>query len=250
MFSTTTFLCNALNLPYFSDLPVLSDIDHPEDLEVWKAELRKLTQGDNPISTPKISVIVPVLNEDKHIWETLASISYGVNIEIIVVDGQSSDNTINVINQFKEKLENYIQIPKQSYAHFIQKDENMMLKEKLTSREFVDIKIIQLSKEERGRSTQQNKGVAHSTGEYILFVHGKHFNLFIQFNKGDTILPRGYDLFIRECLSRNGGKKTLGAFTFEIEDKKGEMSRNGRLLTQFTTNLRAKYLQLPYGDQV
>ncbi len=40
-----------------------------------------------------------------------------------------------------------------------------------------------------------------------------------------------------------------GAFKFAIEDVDRSLSYYGRLLIQLFTNWRAKYLQLPYGDQ-
>lgn len=60
-------------------LPTLDDVDLPEDIP------------------PKISVIIPTLNEEGNITETLERVREGFNIEIIVVDGGSTDNTRTIV---------------------------------------------------------------------------------------------------------------------------------------------------------
>jgi hypothetical protein len=55
-----------------------------------------------------------------------------------------------------------------------------------------------------------------------------------------------------DTMIRNALKKpdcVGGAFEFEIEDSEGTLFKTGRILIEFLTNLRAKYLKLPYGDQ-
>ena len=58
-------------------------------------------------NTPLVSVITPTLNSEKYLSETIKSI-FGQthkNIEHIIVDGQSKDNTNEIINNFgKSKL--------------------------------------------------------------------------------------------------------------------------------------------------
>jgi len=54
----------------------------------------------------KISVIVPSFNQGRYIGETLASLisqGYG-NLEIIVIDGGSTDETVSVIKQYDDKI--------------------------------------------------------------------------------------------------------------------------------------------------
>ncbi|MDF7808402.1 TIGR04283 family arsenosugar biosynthesis glycosyltransferase [Pontiellaceae bacterium B12219] len=45
---------------------------------------------------PKISVIVPTLNEEGHLFQTLEKVREGFGVEIIVVDGGSSDGTRSI----------------------------------------------------------------------------------------------------------------------------------------------------------
>ncbi len=53
----------------------------------------------------KISVITPTKNAEKYIWETLQSI-HGQNypdLEHIIVDGNSTDNTVDLVNKFRDQ---------------------------------------------------------------------------------------------------------------------------------------------------
>ena len=54
----------------------------------------------------KISIIVPCYNMEKYIEETILSIlnqQYS-NLELIVVDGGSSDNTLSILSKYKEQI--------------------------------------------------------------------------------------------------------------------------------------------------
>lgn len=105
----------------------------------------------------------------------------------------------------------------------------------------IDIRVVH---SEKGRSKQLNLGASHARGKILLFVHG------------DTRLPVGYDAMVRRCLvagNQSRGRKrrvVAGAFSFEIEDKEQVLLNYGKAILEYSTNLRAKYLQMPYGDQV
>jgi uncharacterized protein len=80
----------------------------------------------------KISIIIPVLNEAAHIAATLDIIQSAVNIETIVVDGGSSDDTIAIAKAFP----------------------------------------IDMVCANPGRALQMNAGAAIATGDILLFLHG------------------------------------------------------------------------------
>ena len=65
----------------------------------------------------KISIIVPTKNEEEHIGECLAGIlKQNVSkdmCEVIVVDGMSMDNTRNIIDKYKGKLNIRVLIDKE-----------------------------------------------------------------------------------------------------------------------------------------
>lgn len=80
----------------------------------------------------KISVIIPVLNEAKAIKNVLLNLQSYPELEVIVVDGGSEDETITIAESFGYKV--------------------------LTS--------------PRGRSIQMNAGATIATGKILLFLHG------------------------------------------------------------------------------
>ena len=59
-------------------------------------------------SNYKLSICIPTYNRAAYIGETLASIisQSGDDIEIVIVDGASTDNTADVVNEFQGRFEN------------------------------------------------------------------------------------------------------------------------------------------------
>ncbi|MDK0899083.1 glycosyltransferase family 2 protein [Clostridium perfringens] len=56
---------------------------------------------------PKVSIITPAYNSEKYIEQTILSIinqSYE-NIQYIIIDGKSTDKTLEIINKYKEKID-------------------------------------------------------------------------------------------------------------------------------------------------
>ena len=92
------------------------------------------------METYKVSVIVAAYNIEKYIARCLDSILNQTykNLEIIVVNDGSSDNTGEIIDKYSEK----------------------------------DIRIKVIHKENSGVSSARNKGLDMSTGDYIGFVDG------------------------------------------------------------------------------
>ena len=78
-----------------------------------------------------ISIIIPTLNEEQVLGKTLASLQNKQNLEVIVVDGGSSDTTLALAQK-------------------------------------TDCRIISSPK---GRSRQMNRGAAEARGEVLLFLH-------------------------------------------------------------------------------
>ena len=118
--SQTIAIANHLNLS-IGYLPTLTDIDRPEDLTI-------LTQN---LSETKISIVIPALNEAATIATILANIHPLPNVEVIIVDGGSIDDTVKVSQE-------------------------------------LGIQVITSSK---GRAHQMNVGAKAATGEILLFLH-------------------------------------------------------------------------------
>ncbi|MFH0976279.1 MAG: TIGR04283 family arsenosugar biosynthesis glycosyltransferase [Spirochaetota bacterium] len=66
-------------------LKMLPDIDRPEDICLWKEVVHE--------AKPRIAAIIPACNEEASIVATLGRLKDGTNIDCIVVDGGSTDNT-------------------------------------------------------------------------------------------------------------------------------------------------------------
>lgn len=128
VFQQTVDIADRLGLSR-GTLPALADIDRPEDLPIWE-QIRTET-SDLPILPPKISIIIPTLNEAKTIEQTIARIIANHNIEVIIVDGGSTDRTVEIAQK-------------------------------------LGVKIVSAS---GGRAIQMNVGAAVATGKILLFLH-------------------------------------------------------------------------------
>jgi rSAM/selenodomain-associated transferase 2 len=83
------------------------------------------------IDAAKISIIIPAINEAGNIKEAIATTQDSINIEVIVVDGGSSDDTVAIAQS-------------------------------------LNVKVISSSP---GRAVQMNAGAVAASGEILLFLH-------------------------------------------------------------------------------
>lgn len=94
--------------------------------------------GWDKIIEPLVSIIVPVYNTGSYLRQCLESIlnqSYN-NIELIVINDGSTDNSLDIIQEYRQYNDN----------------------------------LILISQENRGQSYARNAGIKRSHGKYILFV--------------------------------------------------------------------------------
>ncbi len=82
-------------------LDTLRDVDRPEDLGVWHHAAKRSLP---PLETKCISVIIPTLNEADTIASTLSNLRNSRQTEIIVVDGGSQDNTVEIAGSLGAKV--------------------------------------------------------------------------------------------------------------------------------------------------
>ena len=106
-------------------LRTLADVDRPGDLPVWERAQR------DDRALPRISVIVPALDEAGRIGALVEEVRSAPGVEVLVADGGSSDGT-----------------PGRAAAH--------------------GARVIRSA---RGRAIQMNAGAAAATGEVLLFLH-------------------------------------------------------------------------------
>jgi len=90
---------------------------------------------------PKISVITVCFNAQQYIEQTIQSVinQKVCDIEYIVIDGASTDDTLQIIKQYQSKITTWI------------------------------------SESDKGISDAMNKGIALANGEYILFLHADDY---------------------------------------------------------------------------
>ena len=82
-------------------LEELQDVDRPEDLNVWEQAYGVPLDAD---LMHCISVIIPTLNESDNIVATLNRVMTGNNVEVIIVDGGSRDDTIDLAQSFGARV--------------------------------------------------------------------------------------------------------------------------------------------------
>jgi rSAM/selenodomain-associated transferase 2/rSAM/selenodomain-associated transferase 1 len=88
----TLQIADRLGLSY-TLLESLTDIDRPEDIDVWKREVHS---PDFPLNfnAERISVVIPTLDEEATVGSAIESARRIPETEIIVADGGSSDKTL------------------------------------------------------------------------------------------------------------------------------------------------------------
>ena len=89
------------------------------------------------VSNPKISIITVVFNGEKYLEETIQSVinqTYD-NVEYIIIDGSSTDGTIDIIKKYEDKIDYWV------------------------------------SEKDSGTYDAMNKGIKIATGEWINFMN-------------------------------------------------------------------------------
>ncbi|MBR6412138.1 MAG: glycosyltransferase family 2 protein [Alphaproteobacteria bacterium] len=101
------------------------------------------TKKKNLLTTPKVSVIIPVYNVEKYLRECLDSVVNQTlkEIEIILIDDGSTDSSLDICREYAEK----------------------------------DSRIQVYTQENRGAGAARNRGIRIAKGEYVAFIDADDF---------------------------------------------------------------------------
>jgi rSAM/selenodomain-associated transferase 2 len=139
-----------------------------------------------------LSIIIPVLNEARTLGETLSCLPGAPDLEVIVVDGGSTDATLAVAARFP---------------------------------------AVRILPAPRGRGSQMNAGALASSGELLVFLHA------------DTRLTAEHLRALQTAAADPAF--TAGAFELILTPPAPALK-----FIAWGANRRARFLGLPYGDQV
>lgn len=169
------------------------------------------------LENSRVSVVIPVYNEEKSIENLWGSLMEMEKCEIIFVDGHSEDKTHQI-------LENLIR--KYFYKNSKSDEKNT------NSRKYTDgadiKKLSLLVSDKKGRAAQMNYGVKFATGDYLFFLHA------------DTIPPKTAVRDIKNILEKN----IAGCFKLKFYPSSFLMSCCG-----FLSGFRVKTRNIAFGDQ-
>ncbi|NET10792.1 MAG: DUF2064 domain-containing protein [Symploca sp. SIO2B6] len=192
-----------------AQLGLLPDVDRPEDLLVWQQ-----CDPDKKVPTSgQTSVIIPVLNEAGYIQQTLQTLYQAAdqpdNLEIIVVDGGSHDDTVMLAKTALTEI---------------------ALTGNIDATNTSSNNPVKVIASTSGRANQMNAGAAIATGEYLLFLHA------------DTQTPIDFQSYVAQTLHQPN--VVAGAFELAIQG-----SQRGFRLIEWGIKWRSQLFQMPYGDQ-
>ena len=133
---------------------------------------------------PLISIITVVFNGEKYLEQTIQSVikqSYK-NIEYIVIDGASTDGSLEIINKYDDKIDCW------------------------------------LSEKDKGIADAMNKGISQASGEYILFLHSDDYLPNKQnIMSASQLLNDGSDLLICDILfGKDQTRVRPGGFSYRF----------------------------------
>lgn len=134
---------------------------------------------------PKLSVITVVYNNVRDIERTILSVinqSYK-NIEYIIIDGASTDGTLNIINKYLDRIDFLISEP------------------------------------DKGIYDAMNKGIANATGDYLLFMNSG--DEIYDHSTVENIFATAVDadIFYGETLMINDKQEVLGIRRHQVPEQ-------------------------------
>jgi hypothetical protein len=107
--------------------PQLQKLPNPNTDKIgfpWTEETRQVSQlGIDGNSYPKITIITPSYNQGQYLEETIRSVllqNYP-NLEYIIMDGGSSDNSVEIIQKYSNYITHWVSEPDRGQTHALNK---------------------------------------------------------------------------------------------------------------------------------
>lgn len=131
---------------------------------------------------PRISIVTPSFNQGRFIEETIRSVLLQgyPNLEYIIIDGCSSDETIRILNKYE-----------QWFAYCV-------------------------SEPDHGQSNAINKGFAHSTGKIMAYLNSDDFYLPGVFSQVAQFIQKGHNIIGGDELVVNEMSEVVGQIHAEL----------------------------------
>lgn len=144
----------------------------------------------------KVSIIVPVYNSEKYLKKCLNSLINQTfkDIEIVLVNDGSTDNSLNIINDY-----------------------------------LIDSRVKLFNKKNGGQASARNLGLKKATGDYIMFIDSDDYvNLDMVMEMHNFIISDNYDLvFADYYIEKNNNKEYVKV----LNKTKGEVTAKEYLQT-------------------
>jgi len=123
----------------------------------------------------KLSIITVTYNSEKYLEQTIQSIANQTyrNKEYIIIDGGSTDGTLNIIKKYENKISYWI------------------------------------SESDNGIADAMNKGLKVAAGDYVLFIHSDDYLIDpTVLEKSVTYIDDKFDIYVFQVIfDKNGDKK-------------------------------------------
>jgi len=165
--------------------------------------------------TEKISIIIPILNEAETIGRLIEYLSENSSAdrisEIIVIDGGSSDDSVEIVSK-------YIKQEPELSESYLDPDSDILVLEQTKQQSIKISAKVKLISSEKGRAKQLNKGAKIANGDILYFLHA------------DSFPPKDFDaLIISEVKKGN----RAGCFRMQFDSSHWWL-RLASWLTQFS----------------
>ena len=170
----------------------------------------------------RISVIIPILNEAETIGDLLKYLFDNAKdhnqLEVIVVDGGSTDNSVEIVKNFINVASSDTEYNAELYRDAEKVLDTKFSKENFTRTDTVSKTNIVLLNSKKGRARQMNVGAKAATSSSLYFLHA------------DSFPPKHYDYYILNEIQKGN---QAGCFRLKFDSNHWWLRLAG-WLTQFS----------------